>query len=275
MIDEFNVLAGGEEISRPQQQLEAAVVTGAAMGIGRAISARLIADGIIVIALDRDPAALELTAAELGDKFVPVVGDVSVWSDHEHAADVAEGLGVLKYWVNNAGIDFPGAAHEMTAERIERGTRVLQFGAMFGCSIAVSRMTEAGTRGSIVTISSIQGTHAFPAYYVYGAAKAAVIQATRSIALDYAPYGIRANSVLPGCIETPMTYTTLPAGMDRDEALRREGELSPMGRVGQPSEVAELVSFLLSDKASYISGAEFTVDGASTTRAFQYPPIEL
>ena len=96
---------------------------------------------------------------------------------------------------------------------------------MFGCSVAVQRMLRAGRGGSIVNIASIQGTHAFPRYYVYAAAKAAVIMATKSIALDYATAGIRANAVLPGCIETPMTYTTLPPELDREEALRREGEL--------------------------------------------------
>ena len=99
--------------------------------------------------------------------------------------------------------------------------------------------------GSIVNISSIQGVAAFPRYYVYDAAKSGILMATKSIAVDYGPFGIRANAVLPGCIETPMTYTTLPPDLDRDEALRREGELAPLLRVGQPEEVADVVTFLL------------------------------
>ena len=253
---------------------DVAVVTGAAVGIGRAISERLLADGIRVVGLDRDEQAVRKASEALGSGFEAVIGDVSVWADHERAADTAERAGRLRYWVSNAGIDFPGAAHEMTAERIQRGIGVLQFGVMFGCSVAVQRMLKTGG-GAIVNISSLQGTRAFPAYYVYDAAKAAVIMATKSIALDYAHAGIRANAVLPGCIETPMTYTTLPPDLDREEGLRREGLLSPMLRVGQPSEVAELVSFLLSERASYITGTEMIVDGGATTRAFAYPPLDL
>jgi NAD(P)-dependent dehydrogenase (short-subunit alcohol dehydrogenase family) len=99
--------------------------------------------------------------------------------------------------------------------------------------------------------------------------------ATKQIAVDYGPFGIRCNALLPGCIETPMTYATLPPGIDRGEALRREGELAPMLRVGQPQEMAEVVAFLLSERASYINGAEIVADGGAAARVFPYPPLEL
>lgn len=250
-----------------------AVVTGAGMGIGRAIAERLIGDGATVVGLDRSAEALDRAVAELGERLVPVVGDIGSWDAHERAAATAAGHGELAWWVNNAGIDWVGAAHEVDAGHIEQGLQVLLMGPMFGSAVAVRRMLASGG-GAIVNVSSIQGVAAFPRYYVYDAAKAGVLMATKSIAVDYAPYGIRANAVLPGCIETPMTYSTLPADLDREEALRREGELAPMARVGQPEEIAEVVAFLLSDRASYVTGAEIVADGGAMARCFAYPAID-
>lgn len=251
-----------------------AVVTGAAVGIGRGIAECLLADGLTVVGLDRDRAALEVAAAELGDAFAPCVGDIGIWADHERAADLAEERGRLVGWVNNAGIDWVAGAHEADQEHIDRGLAVLLHGPMYGAAVAVRRMAATGG-GSIVNVASIQGVATFPRYYVYGSAKAGLLQATRSIAVDYAPHRIRCNAILPGTIETPMTDTTLPPELDRDEALRREGELSPMNRIGQPREIGEVAAFLISDRASYLTGAEIPVDGGATARCFRYPEIDI
>lgn len=98
---------------------------------------------------------------------------------------------------------------------------------------------------------------------------------TRSIAVDYATYGIRCNAVLPGTIETPMTYETLDPSVSREDGLQSEGAQAPMLRVGQPREIADAVVFLLSDQASFITGALLTIDGGTTSRTYAFPPLGL
>jgi NAD(P)-dependent dehydrogenase (short-subunit alcohol dehydrogenase family) len=240
------------------------------MGAGKAIAARLLADGFHVIGVDWNGEALASTSTALGDRFAPVQGDVGEWAVHLRAADEAERLAPLRGWVNNAGIDIQGGAHEVTPEEIDRGLRVLQVGTMYGTAVAVRRMLPARS-GSIVNVSSIQGTHAFPRYFVYQAAKAAVIMISKGVAVDYGPFGIRCNAILPGTIDTPMTHSILPDGIAREGAMREQGELHPLGRVAQPEEIAEVVAFLLSERASFVSGAALPVDGAATARCYAYP----
>ena len=249
-----------------------AVVTGAAQGIGRATAQRLLADGFAVAGLDRDADALDAAAEALGSGFTAVAGDVAEWGAHERAADAAEAAAPLRAWVNNAGFDLDGAAHEVTPEEITRGLAVLQAGALYGGAVAVRRMLP-GRAGAIVNVSSIQAVAAFPRAYVYASAKAGLLAATRSIAVDFGPFGLRCNAVLPGTILTRLTEAVLPGDVPREEALRREGELAPQRRVGAPEEVAAAIAFLLSDEASYLNGAAIPVDGGATARCFAYPPL--
>jgi len=252
------------------------VVTGAAKGIGRAICERLREDGRPVVAVDIDEPALSEMAGVLGAGCIPLTGDIAIWRTHERAAEAARGAGELTGWVNNAGIDVIGAAHEVDEQALRTALDVLQLGPMFGCSVAVREMLPR-RRGSIVNISSIQGAYAFPRYYAYQAAKAAVAMISKGIATDYGAYGIRCNAVLPGAINTPMTRDQLArdVGGDLNEALRKEGEIATIGRIGQASEIAEVVGFLLSERASYLSGAAIPVDGGATARCYPYPTIEV
>jgi NAD(P)-dependent dehydrogenase (short-subunit alcohol dehydrogenase family) len=250
------------------------VVTGAARGLGAAIVRRLIADDVEIVATDVDGPGLERLAAELPRPITTYVGGVEDPESHERAADLAEGAAPLGGWVNNAGIDVQRAAHEIEPAELERAVRVLQLGPMFGTCTAVRRMLPRRT-GAIVNVSSIQAFALWPRYFAYGAAKAAIVAMSKSVAVDYGPYGIRCNAVLPGSIDTPMLDEVLPPGSDREEALRREGRVSPMGRVARPGEIAEVIAFLLSDAASYVSGAAIVADGATTAWGTPSPPIDL
>ena len=251
-----------------------AVVTGAAMGIGLAVAQRLAANGYHVVCVDWNAEALERALASIGGEASAVSGDIGDWSTHERAADAAEAAGTLRAWVNNAGIDWSARAHEVDAEHVDRGLRVLLNGPMYGTAVAVRRMLATGG-GAIVNVASIQGVAAFPGYYVYGVAKAGVAQIARNVCVDYAHHGIRCNTVLPGTVATPMTDSLLPPDVERDEALRVEGELAPMGRVGESAELAASIAFLVSDEASYVNGTGLIVDGGSMARCFAYEPKPL
>lgn len=253
------------------------VITGAASGIGRATAELLLEDGCVVVGVDRDEDALAEAREELGADFHGIAGDVADWDTHERAADAVVPLGRLRGWVNNAGIDIQDPAHRTNPETIDHGLRVLQLGVMYGCAVAVRRMLASGG-GSIVNVSSIQGLRAFPGYFTYQAAKGAVIAISRGVAVDYGARGIRCNAVCPGAVLTRLGMRDAEgAELERkQEAAREDGaRLAPVGRIGQPSEIGEVIRFLLSERASFVNGATIVVDGGATARCFPYPPPDV
>jgi NAD(P)-dependent dehydrogenase (short-subunit alcohol dehydrogenase family) len=246
------------------------VVTGAASGIGLATAKRCRADGWAVVGVDVDEAALGDAAGELG--FAAVPGDVSQRAAHERAADEAERLGTLAGWVNNAGVELEGRAHELREDDLDRTLAINLKGVALGCSVATARFLRSRTPGAIVNVSSVQAVAAFPAAFAYQASKGGVDALTRQVAVEYGPAGIRCNAVRPGAIDTPMSRRSAGRLADSAGEWASYAALHPLGRIGQAEEVAAAIAFLLGPDASFVTGACLAVDGGAAARCFAYPP---
>ncbi|WP_406860363.1 glucose 1-dehydrogenase [Streptomyces sp. HUAS MG47] len=231
------------------------IVTGAARGQGAAEAALLTAAGARVVLTDVREEEGRAVAAELGGAAVFVRHDVTSAEDWTRVASTAtETYGRLDALVNNAALWRTAPVQEETEESFALLLRVNLLGPFLGMRAVVPALREAGG-GSIVNVSSTAGLIGIPGHAAYGSSKFGLRGLTRSSALDLAAYGIRVNSVHPGAIDTPMTAAV--AGRDWSHV--------PLGRMGHPQEVGELIAFLVSDASSYVTGTEFTVDGGLTT----------
>jgi len=249
------------------------VVTGAGSGIGRATAERLHADGRAIVGVDRNADGLAELAAALGERFAAVPGDVTERATHERAADAAADQGDLDGWVNSAGIWLKTRAHDFAEADVDRVLAVNLKGSILGCSVACARFLAAGRGGAIVNVSSIEAVTAFPDAIAYEASKGGIDAITRQLAVDYGPAGIRCNGVRPGAIMTPLGDVYLEAYAEEREAMLQSWrDLSPLGLIGQPEDVAASISFLLSDDARFVTGELLDVDGGATARCFRYAP---
>ncbi len=235
-----------------------AIVTGGANGIGAAVVARLVADGAKVTIADRDP------PASLSDNACFIRTDVTK-ADEVSAvvAATVERFGRLDVLVNNAGVGALAETPEMSEELWDAVFAVNIRAIFLFCRIAIPVMQERG--GAIINVASISGLLGDYGMGAYNASKAAVINYTRSLALDCGRYGIRVNALCPGLIETAMTAATLTRADDRDAWL---GPI-PLGRIGKPEEMANVVAFLASDEASYMTGSIIAADGGITAHTGQ------
>ncbi len=235
-----------------------ALITGAAQGIGYASAEALINDGFRVAIADINADAVNEVALRLGERAFPLVCDVGD-SEQIHGSfeEVEAELGAVSVLVNNAGIAPGGDFLETSADEFRTVLEVNLLGTFVATQRAARSMIENGIRGAIVNMSSINARVAIPTIPAYCASKGGIMQLTKAAALSLAPHGIRVNAVGPGSIDTAMM-----AGVNADEAaMQRVMSRTPLGRVGEPEEIASIVAFLASDKASYITGETIYADG--------------
>ncbi|MER9095468.1 SDR family oxidoreductase [Mesorhizobium sp. M0700] len=242
------------------------VVTGAAGGMGQAICKKFVANGYFVIAGDANQERLIATTDELnrtGQTALAKHGDLRSKAYCEDLIDTAISLtGRLDALVNNAGIITRGTILETSDEDWERTFDINLKSIFYTCRRAVAFMKDHGG-GSIVNISSTWGIYPGPTHAAYCASKAAVATFSKCLGRDHAGDGIRINAVCPGEIDTPMLRSGfIHRGFDPDTAVAELSKSNPLGRLGDPEDIADAVYFLSSDAARFIAGAALEVHGA-------------
>lgn len=244
------------------------VVTGGAQGIGRSVVETALREGAKVgfIDLSTDK-ALDLLAAHEDDSDRLSYGQADVSLEHEVAsamAGLAEALGPVDVLVNNAGRNAFADPVAMTAEEWDEVLGVDLKGAWL-CSKQVLPSMIHRHRGSIVNVASLHARLTIKGMFPYAAAKAGLVGLTRSLALEVAEHGVRVNSVSPGYIGTALVEEFL-SNSGVPDLRQRVLEVQPMGKIGLPEEVAEVICFLASDAASFVTGSDWAVDGGLGAR---------
>jgi 3-oxoacyl-[acyl-carrier protein] reductase len=234
-----------------------AIVTGAARGLGLAIAERYLDQGAQVVLADLDGDAVEAAATALGDERASAVAcDVTSEPDVEALfATSLERHGRVDVLVNNAGITRDAMAHRMSLEQFRQVVDVHLQGTWLGTRAALTHMRSRDGGGAVVNLSSISGKIGNLGQTNYSAAKAGIVGMTKAAAKEGARFGVRVNAIQPGLIRTAMTEA-----MPEDVFAEKVGGI-PLGRAGEPSEVADVALFLASDLSSYVTGAVIEVTG--------------
>jgi len=245
---------------------KSALITGAGSGIGAAIAQMFVREGAQVLLTDINEAAARARADALGTSAAAVAHDVTVSEDWTAAVAAAESrFGGLNILVNCAGICLPGTVEETSLDAW-RKTHAVDLDSVFlGCKIAlplIARTTAAGGRGAILNIASISAVIAAANMAAYNSAKAAVRHLSKSVALHCARagYNVTCNTLMPTFIDTPL-IDGLTGGRERTEMVAKLARQVPLGRIGEPDDVAYAAVYLCSDEAKFVTGAELCIDG--------------
>lgn len=240
------------------------VVTGVGSGIGAAIADCFAACGAKVVGLERDPDALSRTTTRVtksGGCLHPIVADVSSEENVARAfGEINAKFDAIDVLVNNVGVEFYKQFVDITVSDWDRQLAVNLRSVFLCCSNVVPAMIKR-KRGCIVNTASVQAFATTGQTSPYAAAKAGILGLTRDLARDLGPYNIRVNGICPGCIETPMMDRSLGRDPDPNSAKGKMESAIPLRRLGKPQEIAQVVLFLASDLASYVSGVGLLVDG--------------
>lgn len=240
----------------------AAVVTGAAQGIGRGIAARLAQEGARVLVADVDEALGRQTAAEIGAVFCKT--DVTIEADIVAMIAMAvEQFGGLDILVNNAGIT-PRKAFEEADAAYWHHTVDLNLTSMFLTANHAQAHLQRSAHGNIINLASLHAFMTVKGVSTYAATKGGVLSLTRGLALELAPK-VRVNAIIPGLIETERVKVALDNAQDRDKRLA----VHPLGRIGRPDDIAAAVVFLVGDDAGFITGAALPVDGGLSAQLWR------
>ena len=204
--------------------------------------------------------------SEIGESAFGVAADVSDPAQvRDYTDHTVERWGRLDVVFNNAGVNLPGVFHEASDEVIDRTLAVNVRGPIYGCRYAIPHMLRGGG-GSLINTSSVNGLVAEPFLAIYAASKGAVIMLSKGIALDYVKQGIRCNAIAPGWVDTPINYAHAELLGGLDKVYATIDSFQPIGRPGEPREIANVALFLASDESSFVTGTVLVADGAMTAQ---------
>lgn len=237
------------------------IVTGAGSGIGRAVALAMIREGARVVLMGRRKDRVEALAREAKGSAIAVGADVSKRDEIDHVLEkTVKAFGGVNALVNNAGILHPGTAEQITEAQWDETFNINVRGLWLFSRAVLPHLRQAGG-GSIINVASVLGINGARNRAAYAASKGAVVLLTKCMALDHGHENIRVNAICPSFVETDLTAAVLSKAADPDAVRRERIGVHPLGRLGQPEDMAGLAVYLASDESSWVTGTTFPVDG--------------